>query len=104
METYLSMLPPVVRQSFVEKLSKLCRSAVDVLSKFCRSVVEVLSKYLVPLGSLGSNEALESNEALGSKRPKGPLRPRRLRDPSHGAPMVPPHWIPWVISMDNIHG
>ena len=60
-----------------------------------------------------------AQEAQGPKRPKGPLRPRRLRDPTHGAPMVPtpgshgtPHGFPWVISidylwmisMDYIHG
>ena len=47
-----------------------------------------------------------------SKRPKGPLRPRRLRDPTHGAPMVPalgshriPHGIPWhlEIIVTNTH-
>jgi len=54
------------------------------------------------LDSLGCHEALGSIEAQGPKRPKGPLRSRRLRDPAHGAPMVPtpgshgtPHGIPW---------
>ena len=55
-----------------------------------------------PKASLGCHEALGSNEALGSKRPKGPLRPRRLKDPTHGAPMVPPPWDP-MAPRDVIH-
>ena len=47
----------------------------------------------------------------GAMKPWGPMRPRKLRDPTHGAPMVPPwdHMVPpmsfhglypWMISID----